>query len=40
MAQRAEQEEKNNQELEKIRTNDANDQAKQKILLEKEMQIL
>lgn len=40
MAKRASEEDKNNRELESIRTNDANDQAKQKILLEKEMQIL
>ena len=40
MAERAREEEKNNKELGSIRTNDANDQAIQKIQLEKEMQIL
>lgn len=40
MRQRADKEEEYTKELEELRTNDANDQAKQKIQLEKEMQIL
>lgn len=32
--------EKNNKELEQLKTQDANDQAEQKIKLEKEMQVL
>ena len=40
MEQRQQKEEEYNKELETLRTQDANDQAEQKIKLEKEMQIL
>lgn len=40
MQQRRDKEEKYNTDLEKLKTQDANDQAEQKIKLEKEMQVL
>jgi len=40
MQQRGLKEEEYNRDLEKLRTSDANDQAEQKIKLEKEMQVL
>ena len=40
MEQRQAKEDEYNQELEQLRTSDANDQAEQKIKLEKEMQVL